>query len=268
MGVASMPMYDMPEVRDALDGLWAGFARHLRREGVADVPDRLVHDRALPDLWNHPELLFGQCCGYHLVDGYGETLRPIATPHFDAPECQGCDYASVIVVGEQCAATDVLEMRGAVCAVNAPDSHSGMNALRALVAPVSREGRFFSAVRISGAHAASVEMVRTGVADVAAIDCVSYALLERHRPAALVGVRKLGRTPPAPALPYVTRSTMDADTVARMRTALSRAFADPGLAAVREALLLKDIEAISLSDYHQIAVFRDFAARHGFARLN
>jgi ABC-type phosphate/phosphonate transport system substrate-binding protein len=268
MGVASMPMYDMPEVRGALDGLWGGFARHLRREGVAGVPDRLVHAPPLPDPWNDPELLFGQCCGYHLVGGYGDRLQPIATPHFDAPECAGCDYASVIVVGEDCIATDVLEMRGAVCAVNEPDSHSGMNALRALVAPASRDGRFFSAVKSSGAHAASVEMVRNGAADVAAIDCVSYALLERHRPAALVGVRKLGRTQRAPALPYVTRRTVDADTVARMRAALFQAFADPSLASAREALLLKDIEAIPVSAYQRMIAFQDLAARHGFTRLN
>jgi ABC-type phosphate/phosphonate transport system substrate-binding protein len=222
----------------------------------------------LPDLWNDPELRFSQCCGYHLVEGYGERLQPIATPHFDAPECEGRDYASVIVVGETCTATDVLEMRGAVCAVNELDSHSGMNALRALVAPASRDGHFFSKIKSSGAHAASVDMVRTGNADVAAIDCVSYALLERHRPAALVGVRKLGRTERAPALPYVTRATMDAVTVARMRTALHRAFADPGLATVREALLLKDIEVVSLAEYQRITAFRDLAARHGFPRLN
>jgi ABC-type phosphate/phosphonate transport system substrate-binding protein len=268
MGVASMPMYAMPEVRGALDGLWDGFARHLRYQGVADVPDRLVHDPRLPDLWNDPKLLFGQCCGYHLVNGYGERLQPIATPHFDAPECEGCDYASVIVVGRNCAASDVLDMRGTVCVINEHDSHSGMNALRALVAPASRDGRFFARVEISGAHTASIEMVANGEADVAAIDCVTYALLERHRPAALAGVRKLGRTDRAPALPYVTRSTMDADTIARMRAALFRTFADPDLAAARDSLLLKDIEVVPVSAYQRITAFQDLAARHGYSRLS
>ena len=268
MGVASMPMYDLPEVRSALDGLWDGLARHLRREGVADVPDRIVHDRPFRELWHDPDLRFSQCCGYDLVNGYAKTLRPIATPHFDAPECEGGAYASVIVVGEDCEAADVSEMRGAVCVVNEHDSHSGMNALRALVAPASRDGRFFSEVKISGAHAASVEMVANGDADVAAIDCVTYALLRRHRPAALAGVRKLGRTERAPALPYVTHSAVNADTVERMRTALFRTFADPGLAAVREALLLKDVEVIPVSAYRRITAFQDLAARHGFSRLN
>ena len=38
MAVASMPMYDMPEVRKALDSLWAGLARYFKREGIPEVP--------------------------------------------------------------------------------------------------------------------------------------------------------------------------------------------------------------------------------------
>jgi ABC-type phosphate/phosphonate transport system substrate-binding protein len=261
-------MYDLPEIRGALDGLWEGLARHLRREGVADVPDRIVHDRPFRDLWNDPDLRFSQCCGYDLVNGYAETLQPIATPHYDATECEGYEYASVIIVREDCVATDISEMRGAVCVVNEHDSHSGMNALRTLVAPASQGGRFFSRVQTSGAHAASVEMVGNGDADVAAIDCVTYALLRRHRPAALSGVRKLGRTGRAPALPYVTRSVADADTLARMRAALFQAFADPGLTAVREALLLKNVEVVPVSAYQRITAFHDLAISHGFPRLN
>jgi hypothetical protein len=61
---------------------------------------------------------------------------------------------------------------------------------------------------------------------------------------------------------------VDADTVARMRTALFRTFADAKLAAAREALLLKDVEVIPVSAYRRITAFRDIAARHGFPRLN
>ena len=267
MRVASMPMYDMPEVRSALDTLWAGLVRHLEGEGIPDVPRALVHDRALAELWNDPYLLFSQCCGFDLVNEYAGRLRPIAVPHYDVPGCKGSDYASMVVVAEDSRATDVLQMRGAVCVINGPESHSGMGALRALVAPVSRDGRFFSEVRMSGAHAASLEMVRRGEADVAAIDCVTYALLARYRPAAVAGTRRLGRTYRAPAIPYVTGGQADPDTLARMRAALFRAFADPHLAAARHALFLKDIEALPLSAYDRIAETRDFAVRHGYPDL-
>ena len=267
MSVASMPMYDIPEVRAALDSLWHGLAANLRREGLRDVPKGLVHGRRLNQLWNDPDLWFSQCCGYDLVNGYADRLIPIATPRYGAPECDGYDYASVIVVGEDNEADDVLDMRGAVCVINGPNSHSGMNALRALVAPVSERGRFFTHVKVSGNHAGSLEMIKRGEADVAAIDCVTYALLGRYRPDALAGIRKLGRTYPAPGIPYVTRATLAEDTIARMRAAVFQTFADPALATVRQALLLQGIQEIHLSEYKRILEFQEFSARHQFAMV-
>ncbi len=262
-----MPMYDMPEVRTALDSLWRGVALNAQREGLSDVPKELVHGRRLDQLWNDPDLWFSQCCGYDLVNGFAGRLVPIATPRYGAPECEGCDYASVIVVREDHKAVCVLEMRGAVCVINGPDSHSGMNALRALIAPVSVGERFFSQVRVSGTHADSLEMITRGEADVAAIDCVTYALLGRYRPDALSGIRKLGRTHLAPGIPYVTRATLGADTIARMRAAVFRTFADPALATTRQALLLQGVQEIHLSEYKRILEFQELSAQHQFAMV-
>ncbi len=267
MSVASMPMYDMPEVRKALDSLWAGLARHMAREGLCDVPDKLAHGRTLTSLWNDPGLIISQCCGYDIVYGYAGKLRPVATPHYGARGCRDATYASVVVVAEDSDATDVLRMRGAVCVINGPESHSGMSALRALVAPVSRGGRFFSQVKVSGTHAASLEMIKRGEAEVAAIDCVTYALMEAYRPAALAGTRRLGRTYRAPAIPYVTRWNVEEDTVRRMQSALYRTFADPGLATACRALYLKDIEALPLSAYRDIVAFHSVALAHGYPTL-
>ena len=260
-------MYDLPEVRTALDSLWKGFASNFRREGITDVPDNIVHDRSLAEFWTDPDLWFSQCCGYDIVNRYAGKLQPIATPHFAAPECEGRDYASVIVVAEDCQATDVLEMRGVVCVVNGLESHSGMSALRALVAPASRKGHFFSNVVVSGTHAASLEMIKSGEADVAAIDCVTHALLERYRPSSLNGTRKLGRTHRAPGIPYVTRCTEDRNLIARMRTAIVNTFGDPKFATVRDALLLKDIEQTTVSDYEPIKEYQENAARFGYPQL-
>lgn len=267
MSIASMPMYDMPEVRAALDSLWRGFAANFRREGLNGVPQELVHGRPLNQLWDDPALWFSQCCGYDLVNGHAGRLVPIATPRYGAPECEGCDYASVIVVREDHEAEDVLDMRGAVCVINGPESHSGMNAMRALIAPVSSRGRFFRHVKVSGTHADSLETIKRGDADVAAIDCVTYALLGRYRPNALAGIRKLGRTHRAPGIPYVTRATLDDDTIARMRAALFRSFADPGLASARQALLLDGVEEIPLSDYERILEFQELSAQHQFSMV-
>ena len=103
-------------------------------------------------------------------------------------------------------ATELSDLRNAVCVVNSHESHSGANALRALVAPLNRRGRFFSRIVTSGSHPASVAMVARGEADVAAIDCVTYACLERYRPSRLQGTRRLCYTARAPGIPFVTRA--------------------------------------------------------------
>ena len=260
-------MYDMPEVREALDTLWQGLAGNMKREGVPDVPDNIVHGQGLHDLWSDPRLLFSQCCGYDIVHRYAGKLRPIATPRYGAPGCRGSDYASVVVVAEDCGNADVLDMRGAVCVINGWESHSGMSALRALVASSSRKGKFFSEVKVSGTHAASLEMVRLHEADVTAIDCVTYALIESYRPNVLDGTRALGRTYRAPAIPYVMRWNEDKNTVARIRTSVLQTFADSDFTTARRALYLKDIEVPPHAVYRQIAVAEAFATRHGYPEL-
>ena len=70
---------------------------------------------------------------------------------------------------------------------NSPDSQSGYNVLLKMVAPLSRDGRFFSAVAFSGSHRQSLRELQRE-ADIAAIDCVTWALLPCHQPEALAGL--------------------------------------------------------------------------------
>jgi ABC-type phosphate/phosphonate transport system substrate-binding protein len=245
-------MYDFPEIRHATDALWQGMARHFRREGIAQVPQQLVHDRHLSGLWSDGNLFLSQCCGYDVVRGYKDRFQVLATPWFDAPGCSNGDYASTIVVTEHSLHRDVIDMLDSVVVINGPESHSGMNALFALVAPHSRNGKFFSEVRISGSHAASLAALINGDADVASVDCLTYELLGRYRPAAIEGTRPLGLTFAAPAPPYVTQINSSAETVTRMKNALLETFADPAIADARQTLLLADIELASSGTYARI----------------
>ena len=251
--IASLPMYDFPEVRDATDALWQVMAGHLLREGVVHTPPQLVHDEHLNDLWSDPELFISQCCGYDIVHRYQHRLQVLATPCFDVPGCCDNNYASIIVVPEHSPYRDVVDMYGTVAAVNGPDSHSGTNALLALVAPFARDTKFFSEVKISGSHAASLETLQKGEADVASVDCVTYALLRRYRPRAVAGTRALGLTYAAPAPPYVTRTTIDRDTVTRMQNALLATFDDPATVDARRVLFLTGIDLTSVQTYQRIA---------------
>ena len=69
-------------------------------------------------------------------------------------------------------------------------------------APLAADGRFFGAVRATGAHRASVAAVASGAADLAAIDLVSLGLARRFVPAA-GRLRVLFLTDPTPGLPLI-----------------------------------------------------------------
>jgi len=221
MRLASLPMYDIEETRPATDALWQALRQAFLREGLADAPERLMRGAPVVSQWASPRLFLSQCCGYDLVFGFSSALELLAMPRYAQDTgCSAYDYRSCVIVREDSVAADIEDLRGGICAVNGFNSYSGTGALRALVAPLSRQGRFFGGVKVSGSHLRSAEMVRAGDSDVAAIDCVTYALLARHRPRALSGLRVLRRTDPVPAPPYVTSQNSSPDKIARMRTAL------------------------------------------------
>ena len=261
-------MYDPPEVRRAVDAWWSGLARAFRAEGIADVPDRLDRNVGTHALWSAPDLLFAQACGLPILDEWADRLQYVATPRYGAPGCEGSNYCSLIVVAANSSAHNIEDLRGARCSINGRISHSGYNALRALVAPLARDGRFFGSVNVSGSHADSLAQIGRGEADVAAIDCVTYALLSRCRPAAIAATRVVGRTVHAPGLPYVTGIGAGPDLIERLRAGLFRAFADPGLAAVRDELLIADLDVLSLEQYRCMAEMEDEARRLGYFELD
>ncbi|HEX6103849.1 MAG TPA: PhnD/SsuA/transferrin family substrate-binding protein [Alphaproteobacteria bacterium] len=263
MRLAALPMYDLPEVAAPTDALWAGLAERLRAGGVRGVPDRLRRGVDPRETWASPQLLFAQTCGFPLMHEFGGRLALIATPRYAVGGCEGPTYRSRIVVRSDDPRRRFADFRGAVAAVNSEDSHSGFNILRWRVA---QEGRspFFRQAERTGGHVASLGAVQSGRADLAAIDCVTYALVERHRPAALAGIRVLEDTPAAPALPFVTAPQTRPEELQVLRRALAETVSDPKLAAAREAMLLDGIEELPLARYELI---RDYARQGAGVRL-
>lgn len=267
MSFASLSWYEFPETRPALDALWQRIARALREQGLEGVPDELCRFVPAEKQWASGELLLGQACGYDVLFGYRSHLQPVATPHFAAPGCRGPEYRSFLVVRDEASYRELAHLRGARCVINSAHSHSGMNALRHRVAPLQTDGRFFSEVAVSDAHEESLRCIARGDADVAAIDCVTWALLARHRSSALEGLRILERTEAAPAPPFVTTAGATAAQLGALRAALSASLADPELAAVRDALLLTEISVLPLEAYAPIAEQRRDAELRGYFEL-
>ncbi|MEJ0035828.1 MAG: PhnD/SsuA/transferrin family substrate-binding protein [Gammaproteobacteria bacterium] len=240
--IAALPMYDFPELQSAHDDLWSAVAGRLAAAGVRNVPRSLTRDLDHRAVWRHPELLLAQACEYPLAKSFDEHLIIVATPRYSAPGCVGILYKSAIVVRAEDPVGSLAGMRGRRCVVNELDSNSGMNLLRAALAPLAAGARFFDSVVVSGSHRRSLEMIAANDADVAAIDCVTFAHLQRIDLPLTRKIRVLGWTPPSPCLPLVTARTIGAGTLAKLRSALAAVFVDSALTPVRQRLLLDGID--------------------------
>ena len=248
--LASLSMYDLPELRPATERWWQGLARHFRNQGVADVPKQLSASPADRDVhWLSPNLLFSQTCGYPLVHRLDGQVKLVATPCYDAPGCDGPNYRSLLVVRQDTEAGNLAAMAPCRTAVNGFDSHSGWNALNKHVEPVGGWDQVFSDTVESGGHVLSIDMVRDGVADVAAVDCVTHALTSDATPDRLAGTRVLEATSPAPALPYITAGTAPDEEVEMMRRGLESAMSDPALTDARASLRIAGFEVLPLEAY-------------------
>lgn len=284
--VASLGMYDQPWLVAANDALWAGIARQLRQRGIVGTPPLLDRARPLGRIWRDPDLLVAQTCGYPLVTALAGRVTLVAAPIYDVPidgapiddapiddapaipgAIRGATHRSVVIVAEAAPFRDLAALRGSRAAINGRDSNTGMNLFRRALADVAEGRPMFSAVVETGGHIASLEAVRGGSVDVAAIDSVTLALTRRHRPDLAAGVRVIAATPPSPTLPFITRAGAGADEVAALRAALAAAIADPELASATAALGLVGIAPARRADYDILTRYAEEAAAMAYPDL-
>ncbi len=264
--VAALPMYDLPELHEANDALWAGLRVRLSAHGVS-APEALDRTLPLDALWRHPGLLLAQTCGYPLGKTLYDKVRLIGTPRYIAQGCEGPFHRSVVVVRANDKAESLLELKGRHCAVNALDSNTGMNLLRAEIAPLARGKPFFASVSVTGAHLASARAVAEGEADLAAIDCVTWAHLRRHRPAVTGQLRVLAWTARTPGLPLISAPGHSRTVYRALGAAIEDAMADPALKDARRLLLLEGVNVLPLTHYRAATYLEDLAVRQAYPVL-
>lgn len=249
---ASLHMYDMAEIEEAADVWWSGLADHFTDAGVANPPATLTRPGEGVDFWKRSDLLFSQTCGFPLVSDLSGEVTLIATPCYDAPGCSGPDYCSFVIVRNDAPYEELSDLRGGRCAVNDVHSWSGHHALRCMIASQRQTAGCFCESIITGSHAASVRAVADGAADFAAIDCVVYSNLSRHRPGAVDGVRVISRSPGMPGLPYIAGKAASAADIKAMKRGLAAAIADSRLAVARQTLGITGLRFTSASDYTRL----------------
>jgi ABC-type phosphate/phosphonate transport system substrate-binding protein len=252
MACASLAMYDAPApVEAANDRLWSEIRQRLRAGGFS-APESLDRQIQYDQIWLKPDLILAQTCGYPYVKQLSGKVRLVGTPVHRFPGGVGALRSSFVVVGDDSNFTTVADLRGSHVAINDGMSNSGMNLLRALIAPLAVDGRFFSDVTTTGGHLASMAAVKAGTADVAAIDSVTYGLMAKHAPESLNGLRILAETPSGPSLPLITRMDASDEEVTLLRQAVSDVATDPQFAAIAEPLGLVGIEWLDDTAYRKL----------------
>ncbi|AMY00909.1 PhnD/SsuA/transferrin family substrate-binding protein [Mesorhizobium ciceri] len=191
-------------------------------------PDELDFHR----LWLHPLLLFAQTCWGPMELGLSRHVQVVGQPSYDAYEGgQGELYSSALVMrigegpevrspadGSALIPLDLI--RGKRFTFNSLDSMSGIIALTRDLRAADEGLDIFSSRSESGGHRASIVAIAEGRADVAAIDCESWALAQRFEPAArkVAIVGWIGRRK---GLPFITARATPEKTVRAMREALA-----------------------------------------------
>lgn len=269
--VVTLGMYDPPYLHGAQDALWAALRRAMVAEGIEQtlgrLPEALQRERPIGDALADPRLALGHTCGYPLRKFYAGRLKPVATPVYASPFMEGAWHRSAIVVRADDPATGLAELRGRVSAINGPDSNTGMNLLRAALAPLAGGRPFFSRVVETGGHLLSLQAVSEGRADIAAIDGVAFTLAARHAPERVTGVKVIGVTPATPGLPLVARHDTPDEVVAALRRALDALLADGSAAPAREAFGLIGFEPIPEAAYDRVLELENEAVAAGYPRL-
>lgn len=230
MRLATLPMYDWPEVRAETAALWSAIrAGVLARLPGCDLPlDLTPTPTAGPmALWCDPGLVFGQTCWGPLSLGLINRLLPLAQPDYTAfTGGRGAFYRSALVARAGAAAKvptgagallPVGLLAGRVFALNSRNSLSGYLGLRKDLG--ADPGALAARCVETGSHRASIMAVAEGRADLAAIDCRSWALARRHEPCAKALV-VVGWSAERWGLPYVTSRATDPQTAQALRETL------------------------------------------------
>ena len=211
---AALPMYDLPGLRADTDALWEAIRDCLRADGLA-APDILTYADDLRAQWLSPDLLLGQTCGLPFRTELHHQVTLLGAFDFGLEDTPPGFYHSVFVARADDPRDGVADFGGARLAFSDAQSQSGWAV--ATTAPV----RFTLGPR-TGSHRASLDAVATGVAEITAVDAVTWRLLDAQG-GLPHGLKPVGRSETTPGLPLITAFPGHAD---RLRAAIAMGIGD------------------------------------------
>jgi ABC-type phosphate/phosphonate transport system substrate-binding protein len=264
---ASLPMYNLVEMRELNAAFWSAMRVELERQGVRDVPQVLDFERSpVPDAIG-PATLFTQVCGYPLQTIYSGQAELLGAPVYDVEHCEGATHRGVFLVHRDARFKTLADLKGCRFVFNSRHSNSGMNLPRRAIAELALGAPFFGSITETQSQPGNIERVARGEAEATCVDCVTYAFFCRHRPTLGGLTRVLATTPPSPSIPFVTSVTIPADLKACVQAALFKVAHAPEWAQVRAGLMLQDIVTVDQTRYAVQLAYQREAAELSYPEL-
>lgn len=267
MPQASLPMYNLPEMRAENAAFWLAIRTEAERLGVTSLPAALDFARKPVPERIEADTVFTQVCGWPLQTIYAGQATVLGVPAYGVAHCAGPTHAGVFVVRREAAFRDVADLRGCNFVFNSVHSNSGMNLPRRVIAELAGGEPFFGSIAETHSQPGNLERVARDEADATCVDCVTYAFFARHRRALAAQLRVLAVTHPTPAIPFVTSAATDAVTRAALAQALRQVATSPEWAAARAGLMLRDVLPPDQVDYQVPCRYAAEAAALGYPTL-
>ncbi|RON53007.1 phosphate/phosphite/phosphonate ABC transporter substrate-binding protein [Pseudomonas frederiksbergensis] len=258
--LAELLMYIAPEPIRLANERW--LTRILERLGSTR---QSAVGLSLPQLWLSPDLLLTQTCGYPLMTLLRDQVRVVGRPRYELPDSNGGNHCSLLLCRADDPRRSLPAFLGSRGVINDEGSNSGMNLLRHRLAPLHRDGQFFANVGISGGHRESLRWLREDLADLAAIDSVTFAYLARHAEEEVAGLRVVARSAFSPTLPYITVASATDEQVEALRRVMNETLKE--LPEVAEVLGLQEVLPATESDYQVVLDYQQEAEALGYGRL-
>ena len=267
--LASLPMYLVTPL--AVNQLWDWLKQDLIQQLGKSYPQLALCDLKSPDNlhahWQEPSLLVSQTCGYPLMTELNKKVNLLGSFEYDAPYCNGIFCKSVVIAQANNLNNNLLHFKNTKVAFNSPQSQSGYNSFRHLIAPLSQNGGFFENSISTGGHKASVLAVQSGQADIAAIDCVTYEGFCRYAPELTQGLKIINTTQAYPGLPLISALNTPTEVLDALKNSLSRIHLQEQLRDTLATLMIKQFKPSSWQDYEICLQMEKEAQTLGYQHL-
>ena len=243
----------MYAVTPRVEALWRALLDRITGEaGVALTYLPYPAPQPLEALWQRPDLGCVFMCGYPVALGLAE-VEPLAAPVPALDWAAGrAVYRSDLIVREDAPFARLEETFGHRAGWTVAHSHSGFNAFRHHLLGYRQPGRptLYGEMRGNLVTARAVlDQVREGGIDVGPLDAYWHALIARHQPDLVAGVRVLASTDVAPMPAFVAARGTPAASIEALRQAFAAAATRPWFADLAEPLLIRGFAAVTRQDF-------------------